>query len=325
MTALADLDVVVLTRNRPHEALAAVESVRRQEGVVARAWIVDQGSDEASLSVLRGGIAGHEHAHLVELGRNLGVPGGRNHGNGLGRAGLIVSLDDDAELDSPGELLRVAERFASEPRLGALGFRILVAATGEDDRLSWVYPRQLWPRRGEPFTATRFCGAGHALRREAWARTRGYDERLFFYWEELDLACQLVEHGFTIAYDPGVRVRHKISPVGRRDWGGERFYYLARNALYLEWRHHRSPSRLLVRGAGYLAKGAYNRVLPQALRALRELPGMLRAAPAVPPLGPEARRYIEQHDLVHRGGLVTRLRREVFERLPGGGRPGAGA
>jgi len=313
---MPDLDVVILSRNRPRETLDAVASVRRQAGVEARTFVVDQGSDESCLATLRTALGGEQGVELLAIGRNLGVAGGRNRGNALGHGDILVSLDDDAELESPTALARVAERFAAEPGLGALGFRILVASTGEDDRLSWVYPRQLWQRRDEAFPAARFCGAGHALRREAWARTRGYDERLFFYWEELDLSCQLLDLGYTIAYDPRVRVLHKIAPQGRRHWGEDRFYYLVRNALYLDWRYRRSLSRLLALGSGYLLKGAFNGAVGQALRALRDLPAMARSAPSVPPLGREARRYIEQHDLRHRGGPWTRLRREVLEKLP---------
>jgi GT2 family glycosyltransferase len=72
-----------------------------------------------------------------------------------------------------------------DPGLGAIGFRILVDATGTDDLLSWGYPRSLLARAGEVFDAAPFVGAGHAIRRAAWEAAGGYDEALFFCWEEL--------------------------------------------------------------------------------------------------------------------------------------------
>jgi GT2 family glycosyltransferase len=310
------IDVVILSWDRADDTVAAAESVARQKEIDFSIWIVDQGSAPAELDQLRAATPRIPRAALVELGRNFGIPGGRNRGNSLGQADIIVSLDNDAELESETALARVADHFAEEPLLGALGFRILVASTGEDDRLSWVYPRQLWPRRAEPFLAGRFCGAGHALRRSALACTRAYDESLFFYWEELDLSYQLVELGYRVAYDPSIRVLHKVSPIARRSWGRDRFYFLVRNALYLQWRYFRNAPRWLAFGLGYLVKGVWNRVPGQAIHALADAIGMIRREPRIEPLGRRALDYLDAHDRRHRGRWWTRIRTEALERLP---------
>lgn len=310
------VDVVVLSWNRLQHTLACVQSVERQRGAAPRLWIVDQGSEPGQLDALKQATEGQDWIHVEELGTNVGVPAGRNLGMSLGQAPHIAVLDNDAVLADPDALTKVAERFESGPDLGAIGFQIRSAQTDEVERLTWGYPRSLWDRRAESFLTTRFIGAGHALRRQALARTHGYDEKLFFVWEELDLSYQLIAAGYHIRYDPAIVVLHEAAPEQRHYWGGRRFYFHVRNGLYVRYKHLRSISNLLAYGLGYLMKGAYNALPGQALRGVRDALRMIRELPQEGAgLGPQARRYLQRHDEAHRGGMWQRVRDEVFERL----------
>lgn len=310
------VDVVILSWDRGRSTLEAVASARAQEGVATRVWVVDQGSGADCLEGLRAAARDDDAVTLVELGRNLGVAGGRNHGMSLGSAELIVALDNDAVFEHVRTVAAAADRFIADGSLAALGFRIMHGRTGRDDEGSWAYPRQLKARRDEPFYATRFCGAAHMIRRAALAATQGYDDALFFYWEELDLSYQLIQAGYRIGYEPSARALHFTGAEQRTHWEGDRFYYLVRNALYLEWKYFRSPRRLSTLAAGYQLKGLRNGVLRQSVRAVVDGLAMMRAIPAdVRPLGPEARDYIRKHDTSHRGGLLRRLRTEALERV----------
>ncbi len=315
---LPNIDVVLLSWNRLEDTLEAVENVLMQEGVNPVLWIVDQGSDAACVQSLREFALCHGSVKLIELGENRGIAAGRNRGMGLGSAEVIVSLDNDALFADNTALRSVVARFDSDQKLGAVGFKILNYFTKNLDAVSWVYPRGLLPQCDSSFYATRYCGAGHALRRSALAKTQSYDESLFFYWEELDLSYQLIGAGYSILYDPSVVILHKRSPEGRFDWRGDRYYYLVRNALYLDWKYFCSLGRLIRLAAGYQLKGVYNRLAGKALRGI--MGGVKKAfrldKENRTPLKPEALAYIETHDLKYRGGLLRRLKTEVFEKLP---------
>ncbi len=315
---LPALDVVILSWNRRDLILESIASVQQQKGVRATVWVIDQGSDAATLRALRP-LHAQGAIQLLEMGHNLGVAGGRNVGNTQGDAPIIVSLDNDAVFADENALRTVAALFREDEHLGAMGFRLKNYFTGEDDWLNWAYPRRLFERRTERFLTTRFVGAAHAIRRAAWEQTRGYDQRLFFYWEELDLGYQLIAAGWHVAYDPRVVVRHKIAPDTRLNWHDGRYYYLVRNALYLNYKYFRSRRAVWKLAAGYVLKGAYNGLLREALRALRDAVGMMNAVRVedFPPLDEVARRYIAEHDGAgQRGGVLQRLRYEVFTRLP---------
>ncbi len=314
MTAIG---IVILSLNRPSDTIEAVQSVLAQKGVEPLIWLIDQGSDDQNLKLLKDYFRNHENVYLKELAQNYGVPGGRNRGIKLCDAEVVVSLDNDAVFDSEDSLSQVLSRFLEDDHLGALGFRINNFFSGKLDRPSWVYPRALLPKADNSFLATRFCGAGHALRRSTFLEVGGYDESLFFYWEELDLSYKIINLGYKIAYDPAITILHKVSPEARVNWGDRRFYYLVRNIIYLDWKFYHSVSRLAFLVSGYLVKGWYNGLLRQAMRGVVDGVGMashLRDKSVI--LSQAARNYVSFHDVHYRGNLLTRFKNEVIDKLP---------
>jgi GT2 family glycosyltransferase len=323
MSLHPEVDVVVLSWNRAEMTVETIRNVQQQQGVKVSLWVIDQGSSEENLVILRRVISEYNNAQFIEVGRNLGVAGGRNLGMSQGKAPIVVAIDNDAEFASPDALRLVVDRFEHETTLGVVGFRIMNYYTGSDDEMSWVYPKTLKAKRGEVFYATRFVGAGHGIRRQALEKAGGYDEQLFFYWEELDLSNKIINIGYSIVYEPAIVVRHKVSPEARVRWADGRFYFLVRNALYLHYKFHRSLVGLFVMGSGYLVKGAFNRIPGQALKGIVHAGSMcLRAKKngANPNwvLDSRARSYIWEHELRYRGSFWNRVKNEVIVHLPGG-------
>ncbi|MBI5960288.1 MAG: glycosyltransferase [Chloroflexi bacterium] len=311
------VDVVILSWNRAELILETIANVQAQTGVDKTIWIVDQGSHDGTLDELRP-LHKRGEIRLVELGQNYGVAEGRNQGNNRGQADVIVSLDNDAVFEHEQTLLHAVTLFDADPQLAAVGFRVKNFYTGQDDWLNWGYARQLWDQRASAFTATRFVGCGHAIRRSAWAQTQGYDSQLFFFWEELDLSYQLIALGYHIRYEPSLVVRHKVSPESRTNWSDKRYYYLVRNALYLHYKYYRSPRQVFVMAVGYLLKGAYNGLWGQPVRAIRDARRMFKGLDPRQSvvLDQAARKYVFEHDTRYRGNFRERLRQNIFVRLP---------
>jgi GT2 family glycosyltransferase len=324
-----DADLVILALERAEETVAAIASARAQRGVAKHVWIADQGSGPAALARLAAAVEGAPDATLVALDRNWGVAGGRNRATALGRGRVVFALDNDAEFATETTLAEAVAALDAEPDLAAVACRILVHATGEDDLSSWGYPMALLPLAAESFDACTFVGAGHALRRADFEALGGYDDALFFCWEEYDLALRAINAGRRIRYRGDIVVRHKVSPERRFGWSGTRWFHFVRNRLYLEMKYGARPAALLPRFLAYQLRGARAGVLAQGLRAG---PAALALARAFRPaqgmealyrLGPEARAYLARHDAAHRGGLAGRLRREVLAALPGTASPRA--
>src|SRR4051794_12928403 len=92
-----DADVVILALDRAEETLAAISSALAQTGVSRHVFVVDQGSQPASLARFATAVANRSDATLLTSACNHGVAGGRNRGAALGCGRVIAALDNDAE------------------------------------------------------------------------------------------------------------------------------------------------------------------------------------------------------------------------------------
>jgi len=299
-------DIIILALNRVDETIAAIRSATKQTGVSTHVYVLDQGSTPDNLARLVASVA--EHCSLFAVDTNLGVAGGRNLLSRLGRGRIIVALDNDAEFASPDTVARLAAALDAEPSLAGIGCRIVSHTSGYDDLSSWGYPRALLPAAGESFDTVTFVGAGHAIRRSAWEAVGGYDEALFFCWEEFDFALRAIASGWRFRYRGDIVIRHKVSDEQRVTWSGRRWFYFVRNRLYLERKHGRSG---LMRAAGYLVKGTLNRMPIATVRAIVAGWGMAGPCSGARDLGDEALAYLRRNDRLHRGGWGRRLMREV--------------
>jgi GT2 family glycosyltransferase len=308
-----DADVVILSFDRPEETLAAIYSAFAQTGVSRHVFIVDQGSRPENLARLAAVVAGRQNATLVALDHNHGVAGGRNRGSALGHGRVIFGIDNDAEFADTTTLARAVAALDGDPTLAAIGCRILLGASEADDMSSWGYPSSLLPRAGESFDTVTFVGAGHAIRRAAWD---GYDEALFFCWEEFDFCLSAIERGWRIRYRGDIAVHHKVSPEQRVAWSGARWFHFVRNRLYIERKWGAGWFGLLPRLAFYLLKGARNGVLLQTLRAV---PEAIRLSSRVSTRhhSPAALSYLRVNDTAYRTHWPTIAR--LTPPLAGGG------
>jgi GT2 family glycosyltransferase len=263
-----DADVVILALDRARDTAAAIRSALAQTGVTRHVFVLDQGSAPETLAVLSKEVAGRRDATLVALWRNHGVGGGRNRGAALGHGRVIVGLDNDAEFATPDTLARLVAAIDAEPAIGAVGCRIVTFADGADDLSSWGYAKRLLPRAGENFDTETFVGAGHAIRRTCWDAAGGYDEALFFCWEELDFCRRARDQGWRIRYRGDIVIRHKVSAEQRVAWSGARWFYFVRNRLYVGRKYGATWVGLLPRLVIYLARAWRDGALPQAMRGV---------------------------------------------------------
>jgi len=317
-TADVQVDIIILSWNRPDDTIAAIASSAEQQGVKQRILIVDQGSTPENIAQLEAYLSGVPVARLQKLGRNSGVAGGRNIASAMGDAPYIVALDSDAVFADRQVLATAVAHLDAHPDLCAIGFRIDNYYTGENDATSWDYPPGCQPDRG--FPATRFIGAGHAIRRRVFEAVGAYDERLFFCGEEVDLCYRMLNTGYRIAYVPAVAIRHKVSPEHRVLWGRGRYYYTVRNSLYSAYKFGTPWPRLLVGAAAFVVRGWRNRIPLAALRGAVDAVGLCRAyrqgaAQPAYALSDDTWRYIRQCEPARQEPLLTKIGRQ-FVRLP---------
>ena len=157
--------------------------------------ILDNGSQDASVEILRRWAARDDRIRLIEEAEPLGIAGSSNVATRHARAPLIARMDAD-DRSKP-------ERFAREvPLLSARRDDVLVAAMSDfiDERGRVVRPPDRWfllrPRVRPPFSHGSII-----YRREAFERVGGYRAEAGS-WADLDFIQRLGEvGGFAVLTD----------------------------------------------------------------------------------------------------------------------------
>ncbi len=195
--------VIITTGTRPAELARAITSTEPLRADGMELVLVGNGAD---LPAVSGPV------RTIRLPANRGVAGGRNAGLAASSGEIVVFLDDDGWFSDPGIGKHVAARFAADPRLAVLAFRVEDPDGGPGAR--WHVPR-LRADASRSSAVTTFVGTGFAARRSAWLAAGGLPELFFFAHEETDLAWRLIERGYTVEYDAGARVCHPPVPNAR--------------------------------------------------------------------------------------------------------------
>jgi GT2 family glycosyltransferase len=310
-----DADIVILTMNRFAETLEAVGSALRQTGIKFHVTVLDQGSSPAVQADYAIAFAGRDNLGYYAIPQNRGVAGGRNLLAKLGHGRIIVTLDNDAVFANDLIAAEAVLTFDENPKLGALGFKILQRDGIHLDHFSWGYPLALKPLCDCRFETTTFVGAGHAIRRQTWDEAGGYDEAFFFTWEEYDFCLSAIALGWLVQYDGALAVIHKVSPEARIGWNAARVEYAVRNRLFIARKWGASWLGLAPRIAGYLLKGALNRRLRPTVNGIQAAIAN-DAAQVKQKMPPAMRRYIARNETRHRGSIFARMRCEIFCRIP---------
>lgn len=214
--------------------------------------VADNGSRDGTLAMVASDFPA---VRALDFGANLGFGAANNRAAAVARGDRLLLLNSDA-WPLPGTLSRLSAALSADPRLGLVGPRLTYAdgrpqfhwvpATGvfgeaaqklrnRFEGSDWVH-RLRWP--GGWHTAA--CAL---VRREAFDAVRGFDERFFLYFEDVDLCVRLRRAGWRLSsVDEAVAVHVK---GGSRTGLAEDLEY--RRSQLLFYRLHRSwwENRLL--------------------------------------------------------------------------------
>jgi GT2 family glycosyltransferase len=240
--------VVVLAFNNQTDTIECLESVAKLEYPNVRTVLVDNGSTDGTPAAVR---ARFPDVHVIEAGRNLGVPRGFNLGFewALGNgAEYVFMLNNDTTVAPSilGELVRVAEE---NPRLGIAMPKVLYY---DQPDLVWsagaryrAFPPAivmvgLSRPDGQPFDQLRSVGyapsCGLLIHRRAFEQAGLFDPGYFFFYDDYDFSDRVRDAGLEIAFVPTARMWHKVSRTTRskselfwRTWGESSARYYRRH------------------------------------------------------------------------------------------------
>lgn len=235
---------IVLAHRRPDELAVVLEKLA--ELPVLETIVATSGDPEV---IAAAGTHGRD-VRVVDPGGDVGIAG-RNLAAEHARGDLLLHLDDDS-YPLPGTIERMRERFALDPRLGALaGFVRDVTPAGEVTQTTEVGGFDWFLRVGargpapeEGFPTFFFPEGGVLIRRTAYLEVGGFFAPYFFTVSEVDLSTRLIGAGWDVRYLPDAPFDHRKAPAGRH--GMDRVLRLrVRNQLWYFWM--RFPAGLAAR------------------------------------------------------------------------------
>lgn len=224
---MADPDVSIVIPNWNGASLlpACLESIRlHSTDVKAEIVVFDNGSTDRSLQLIDELGVGMD-VQVVRAERNLGFASACNGGLLAARAGVVLLLNNDAELR--GDLRLGLDYLAMNPNVAACQGLLLMADGRHVDSVgSLLGPAgflrhecigelaDACPARMDVLSVK---GAAMWLRREALGDRPPFDDDAFAYFEESDLCWRLWVEGWEVAFcDQLPPVVHRIGATSTR-------------------------------------------------------------------------------------------------------------
>jgi GT2 family glycosyltransferase len=223
------IQIVVVNWNTAGELGRCLESIAASERAPSiEVVVVDNGSSDGSRELVS---REHPEVRLHEPSENLGFGRAVNLGASGSHTEWLVAANADIEV-GPTTLADLAEVLASVPQdVGVVAPRLL-GRDGRPQRSVFADPRlsdalaagvglhrlsrrvRARLRLGASAAPDRAgdvdyaMGAFLAVRRQAFDRVGGFDDRQWMYAEDLDICWRLRRAGWRVRYEPGIDVVH---------------------------------------------------------------------------------------------------------------------
>ena len=268
------VDAVFLTNSSRDQALECIAHLREPE--IASVVVVDNASGDDTVEAVR---ASHPDVTVVALTTLSGISAALNHGAEIGSAPFVLYLNDDV-FAVPGSIGLLVDTLRARPEAVAAGGRLVEHDLTTQDRYrprafpspATVVARvlgleRLWARN--PLTGAHLrrklddhttvvvdqpAGACLLVRRPIVERVGGWDERYWFWYEDVDFSRRLAEHGDQL-YVPAAPFRHIGGSTVRRMRRAESHRSTFHGIVVYAQTHFTRPGRAVV-GLSLTAVGA---------------------------------------------------------------------
>ena len=247
--------IIILNWNRLGDTLECIKSVRLLNYQNYKIILVDNGSIEGSIDVIR---EKYDDIVLIKNRENLGYAEGNNVGirYALSKdADYIWLLNNDTAVDQNAlvSLVDVGEKLSE---CGILGSKIYYF---DQPEMIWFAGATINWRKAVSYhigqnqkdeakynsigEMERVTGCSMLVKRDVCERIGLMDEKLFLYVEELDWCVRAKKAGYKVLYIPDSKVYHKISLSTGVNYGVIFNYFNTRNFLYVIRKNMSFPKR----------------------------------------------------------------------------------
>ena len=221
------VSVIILNHNGKQVIERCLSSVLASNYPNFEIIVVDNGSTDGSVEVVRDRFLYLKNARLIQSGQNLGASAGRNEAAKFANGHYLAFLDPDTQVD--GNWLREAVLLMEQHQSVAI-VQCKLLLMSETKRIDYVgdfmsqfgflvqrvplgtLDSDLWQKTALIFAVK---SAGMVANRRVFERIGMFDEDYFIYMEETDLCWRAWLNGSQVAYSPTSVVYHDFGQLSK--------------------------------------------------------------------------------------------------------------
>ncbi|HHL34145.1 MAG TPA: glycosyltransferase family 2 protein, partial [Desulfobulbaceae bacterium] len=184
-----------------------LDSIRKEKDDNCRIIVVDNGSVDGSLDLLR---ADFPEIELIANTENLGFAAANNQAIKQCTEELLFFLNPDTELEN-GCLKAIRKFMDAHPKVGLAGPAIINRNGSSHPAVEYRYPGSRYCGRqfdDLPGKIAWILGAALVARSSVIGAIGGFDTRFFLYAEDIDLCLAVRKEGWQLAQIPEAKVMH---------------------------------------------------------------------------------------------------------------------
>lgn len=220
------LSIIIPTYNTATITAKCIQTIKKHlSGLKPEIIVVDNASSDNTLGLLY-----RKNLTLIKNSRNLGFAKACNQGAAAAVGDYLLFLNSDMELID-ASLTKMLRFLHQNPSIGAIGPQFL---NPDKTIQASVFPpqtainafREFWlgrktyskyhPSADKPSSVWAVSGGAFLISKEIFNQATGWNEKYFFYFEDLDLCRTLHKLNKKIYYFPHCRLIHHHGASGKK-------------------------------------------------------------------------------------------------------------
>ncbi len=189
--------------------------------------VVDNGSKDNTVEIL----SKIKNVKIIENGANLGFSKANNLGVKSANSDYLVFMNSDMELVD-NSLLEMVSYLKKHPEIGIIGPKFLnpnltPQASVFPSQTCFNAFREFWlgqidsfskylPKGLEPVSVEYLSGGFIVVNKKYFKKIGKWNEKYFFYYEDMDLCRQVIKSGKQVVYYPKCKVIHRHGASGQK-------------------------------------------------------------------------------------------------------------
>lgn len=206
------VSIIIVTYNSAQFITACLDSVLAQTGVEYQLFIVDNASQDETVTILQSYLRDYPtKIELVLNKKNLGFACANNLVLNQITSEYIFSFNPDAVLAQQDALVKLVAFMQAHPQCGLVSTKVVEQQTGKESQPLAQYAKSKWCSLDFSHLPGKWAwviGASLFIRAAPFKQLAGFCSEFFIYGDDLDICLRMRQLGYTVEYYRDVVATH---------------------------------------------------------------------------------------------------------------------